>query len=135
MGLWRHFALVYAAAALALAGLVALSAFDPAESWLVPPCPFNLATGLYCPGCGSLRSLHHLLGGDLLGALDLNPLAVLLVPLLVWHLASRLALAGLGRSLPSALDAPAASRVVLVSTTAFWLLRNLPFLPFRLLAP
>ncbi|MFZ1946736.1 MAG: DUF2752 domain-containing protein [bacterium] len=126
---------VFAVGALGLVGIALLSTFDPAGTSLVPPCPFNLATGLYCPGCGSLRAAHHLLSGDLVGALDLNPLAVALVPLLMWHLASRLALAGLGRSVPSALDAGAASKVVLVSVVIFWVLRNLPFMPFRLLAP
>ena len=121
--------------ALGLAGAALLRFVDPARTTLVPPCPFHLATGLYCPGCGSLRALHHLAGGDLLGAIGLNALAVLLVPVLLWHLASRIAQAGSRHRLPSVLDAALAGRVVLASVVVFWVLRNLPFLPFRLLAP
>ena len=50
---------------------------------LVPPCPFRLATGLDCPGCGTVRALRALGGGDLLRALDHNLMTVVLLPVLV----------------------------------------------------
>jgi hypothetical protein len=43
------------------------------------PCPFHAATGLWCPGCGMTRAVHHLLRGDVLGALSFN----VFVPLVV----------------------------------------------------
>ncbi|MEM9293244.1 MAG: DUF2752 domain-containing protein [Acidobacteriota bacterium] len=46
----------------------------------IPRCPFRSFTGFLCPGCGSLRAMHHLLHGELALALRLNPLTVLLLP-------------------------------------------------------
>jgi hypothetical protein len=37
-------------------------------------CHFKRATGLPCPCCGGSRSVQHLVSGDLLGALQMNPL-------------------------------------------------------------
>lgn len=37
-------------------------------------CPFRLATGGWCPGCGGTRALRHLMHGDLSMSLSLNPL-------------------------------------------------------------
>ncbi len=42
-------------------------------------CPFKMATGLPCPGCGGLRAFELLMRGDALGALWTNPLSVLLM--------------------------------------------------------
>jgi hypothetical protein len=51
-------------------------------------CPFLALTGLYCPGCGSLRALHDLGAGDLAGAFGhhalLVPAIVLLAAWAVW---------------------------------------------------
>lgn len=61
--------------------LCALTYFlDPNQVNLFPPCPFAYFTGLYCPGCGSLRSLHSLLHADFLRAFSYNPLLVLSLP-------------------------------------------------------
>lgn len=46
-------------------------------------CPLYALTGLYCAGCGGLRATHDLLVGDVAGAWAMNPLWVLLVPVLV----------------------------------------------------
>ena len=63
--------------ALALAAAAALvAAFDPAATWWFPSCPFHALTGWLCPLCGSLRAVHALLHGSLLGALTFNPLIV-----------------------------------------------------------
>lgn len=64
----------------------ALLLVDPHEpgSWGV--CPVYALTGLFCAGCGVLRGTRDLLVGDLAGAWAMNPLWVLVVPLLaaVW---------------------------------------------------
>lgn len=65
-----------AATAIALA----LFLFDPATSWIFPPCLFRSATGLLCPGCGATRAARALLHGELLAALRLNALAVVGLP-------------------------------------------------------
>ncbi|MGR8011130.1 DUF2752 domain-containing protein [Streptomyces hypolithicus] len=68
------------APALTLAGVVAAFAFvgavDPNEPGHYPVCPLLQVTGLYCPGCGGLRSAHAVATGDLAGAFGANALAV-----------------------------------------------------------
>ena len=46
-------------------------------------CPFQMATGYQCPGCGSQRALHELLHFHFLEALKFNPLFVLAIPYVV----------------------------------------------------
>src|SRR5215469_5193653 len=72
----------------ALAGVIVLRDFDPATSGFFPPCPFHYLTGLYCPGCGSLRAIHQLLQGNLQVAWAMNPLTVLLLPFVGYGLAA-----------------------------------------------
>ncbi len=65
-----------------LACAVTLFRFNPSRYGFYPGCFFHQTTGLLCPGCGSLRALHHLLHGDLIAALHLNLLLVLSLPVL-----------------------------------------------------
>ncbi|MFE6174002.1 DUF2752 domain-containing protein [Streptomyces sp. NPDC056464] len=61
----------------AVVGAVAyVGAVDPNEPGHYPACPLLQYTGLYCPGCGGLRSAHAVVHGDLLAALQDNALAV-----------------------------------------------------------
>src|SRR5262249_55872604 len=73
----------------AATALILLAALDPATSRLFPPCPFRLATGLECPGCGTLRACHRLLHGDLAAAFRLNPLLLFAAALAIASVASR----------------------------------------------
>ncbi|MFB6836539.1 DUF2752 domain-containing protein [Streptomyces sp. NPDC056361] len=63
-----------------LAGVAAAFAYvgavDPNEPGHYPVCPLLRFTGLYCPGCGGLRSAHAFVTGDLPAALGANALAV-----------------------------------------------------------
>ncbi|MER0445072.1 DUF2752 domain-containing protein [Streptomyces sp. Edi4] len=59
------------ASAFAYVGLV-----DPNEPGHYPVCPLYGLTGLYCPGCGGLRSAHDVVTGHLAAALGANALAV-----------------------------------------------------------
>lgn len=115
-----------AGTALLAAGVLAyLGAVDPNQPGHYPTCPFLAATGLACPGCGSLRALHALAGLDLGTALAHNPLTVAAVPLMVaiwvgWTLRSVT-----GR--PRRRAAPAwLLWCGLALVLAFWGLRNLP---------
>lgn len=54
--------------------------FDPEEMAVFPRCPFLLATGYECPGCGSQRAVHDLLHLDLKGAFSQNALILFLIP-------------------------------------------------------
>ncbi|MER5497459.1 DUF2752 domain-containing protein [Streptomyces sp. NPDC002561] len=49
---------------------------DPNEPGHYPVCPLLRFTGLYCPGCGGLRSAHAVAHGDIATALGSNALAV-----------------------------------------------------------
>ncbi|MER6358963.1 DUF2752 domain-containing protein [Streptomyces sp. NPDC001634] len=70
----------FAVPAGALAGVVGAFAYvgavDPNEPGHYPVCPLFRYTGLYCPGCGGLRSAHAFVHGDFLAALQDNALAV-----------------------------------------------------------
>jgi hypothetical protein len=62
----------------AVAGAFAyVGAVDPNEPGHYPACPLLRFTGIYCPGCGGLRSAHAVVHGDLLTALQDNAMAVL----------------------------------------------------------
>nr|WSY55632.1 DUF2752 domain-containing protein [Streptomyces sp. NBC_00886] len=49
---------------------------DPNQPGHYPVCPLYRFTGLYCPGCGGLRSAHQFIHGDFLAALQDNAIAV-----------------------------------------------------------
>lgn len=120
------------AAGTAAAAVGLLQVVDPTESGHLPTCPFLALTGWYCPGCGSLRMLHHLGEGDVVGAAAMNPLALLMVPVLVagWAVWTRRVLTGRSRR------APLPGWVVwafLAVVIGFGVVRNLPAM--GLLAP
>jgi len=69
----------------ALVGALAvLFWFNPAQFGFYPRCAFYEATGLQCPGCGSLRACHQLLHGHVGAAFQLNPLFVVSLPFFGW---------------------------------------------------
>lgn len=121
-----------ALAAATLVALGALGAFlaghDPATPGTYPPCPVRAATGLLCPGCGTLRALHALLHGDVAAAWAANPLTVLATPLMLWAVVTLARYAATGRwaslrvptPLPPRLRAPA----LLVALLAWMVARN-----------
>lgn len=71
--------LVAGGAVVLAAGLLLVDPHEPG-SWGV--CPVYALTGRYCAGCGVLRGTRDLLVGDVAGAWAMNPLWVLVVPLL-----------------------------------------------------
>lgn len=118
-----------------LAALVLLYRVDPDGSSIYPRCPTWTLLGFHCPGCGTLRALHHLLHGDLAGAMARNPLMVLALPFLLhgaWALARQ---ERTGRPLPRWMTSPRAGWILLGVLVGYGVLRNLPFYPFFLLAP
>lgn len=117
------------------AAVYALYTFNPAKSVFYAPCPFHVLTGLYCPGCGSLRALHHLLHGDLAVAFRLNPLTVLSLPFLGYSFLSY-AMIGIRRqSLPTVFVPAIFIWIYLAVVLLFWVIRNISWYPFPLFAP
>jgi hypothetical protein len=115
------------------AGVVSyVAAVDPNEAGHYPTCPFLWLTGLYCPGCGALRTLHALAHGDVAAAAGLNVLVLTAVPLMVawWGRWTYRQWSGK----PRRWLAPGWSLwTLLVVVVAFGVLRNLP--AFAVLAP
>lgn len=99
---------------------------DPNEPGHYPVCPLLRYTGVYCPGCGGLRSAYAFVHGDLTTALHANALAVagFGVLAIVWTLwAVR---AARGQSLRLDLGPVRTWSLGLLLVT-FTIVRNLPF--------
>jgi hypothetical protein len=124
---------VVAAAAGGAAGL--LVAVDPGVPGHYPTCPFYAITGLYCPGCGTLRLVHQLLTGHPGAALGLNPLFMVIAPFLLYAYLRWAAERVAGVRLPAIKAPPWAIRLVPVLFIVFGVVRNIPIAPFTALAP
>jgi len=125
-----------AAAWLALAGALAASIYlrPPGEAWY-PSCAFHALTGLHCSGCGTVRALHALLHGHFAQAWAWNALTVSLLPFLAGWGVVQLWRAWSGRPAWGGRIPAWTIWTLLAIIVAFWILRNLPFHPFPLLAP
>ena len=124
-------------ALLTLVGTVAaiLHLYSPYDSGAYAACPFKVLTDLNCPGCGTLRGLHELTRGHFGTAFGLNPLMVLCLPFIAFSIIKYIVAGILGRVehrifIPSAFIWALLGVIIL-----FWILRNLPYYPFSLLAP
>ncbi|MFD5711054.1 MULTISPECIES: DUF2752 domain-containing protein [Streptomyces] len=103
-----------------------VGAVDPNEPGHYPACPLLRLTGLYCPGCGGLRSAHALVHGDLPAALQANAVAVAGYALFAVAWTVWVVRAARGRPFrvdPRSAHLWAAGALVLV----FTVVRNLPF--------
>ena len=126
----RTSALRGSALVLAAAPPVALLAVvDPNRPGHYPVCPVKALTGLDCPGCGSLRAIHALSQGDVLGALDHNVLFVLFLPLLVVSAV----LWALVMPQPAWLSARHTGWAVFAVVIGWAVVRNLPLTPLTVL--
>ncbi|MFC9908444.1 DUF2752 domain-containing protein [Streptomyces sp. NPDC127197] len=111
----------------AVAGAFAyVGAVNPNEPGHYPVCPLLQYTGLYCPGCGGLRSAHAVVHGDIAAALQANALAVAgyLLFALLWSLWTVRA----ARGRPLRIDLrPAQAWTAGALLLVFTVVRNLPF--------
>ncbi len=125
-------AIILAAVLGIAAGLLWLKIYDPRLLTPYVQCPLHALTGLYCPGCGTMRALHALFNGEIVAALGYNPLMMLLMPLLLVKLL-------LDRrknfKLLRFLDTPAAYWTILAVLVVYTILRNIPAEPFVILVP
>ena len=115
-----------------MAGCAYVGLNDPSDGGAFIPCPFHAATGLWCPGCGMTRAVHHLVTGDVTSALSSNVLlpVVLLVAVWGWLAWVRPSFPRIGTALPTWVW-PALAAVAV----AFGVLRNLPVDALQTLAP
>lgn len=132
----RRIAPAWAALALlAVAGVGVVYFVDPRVAGNYPTCPFLYFTGCYCPGCGTLRAIHRLLNGDLRGALDYNPLAVMALAFIAAVGVDGLLRPSRRRLLPDVVISHQVAWGILAVIVLFWALRNVPFHPLTVLAP
>lgn len=130
-----HEKLVLAMAALAaIVGVWVLRTHDPsAPGNFFPQCMFKAITGFHCIGCGITRALHALVHGDIALAFAMNPLAVLVLPLLPLMLLDARGVTPQPLKPFMAIAMKPALWMVLLP--AYWIGRNLPWWPFTWLAP
>jgi hypothetical protein len=120
-----------------LVGLIAVGIlfhFNPATNGFYPYCVFSRVTGLLCPGCGSLRSLHQLLHGHVMDAFHYNALLMLSLPFLAW-LSLRWLRSICGVPLKPLHVRPVWVWTVFVVLVLFGILRNLPLASLDWLRP
>jgi len=111
-------------------GATYLFTFEPGKTGFFPACPFRMLTGFACPGCGSTRGLHRLLHGDIVSAMEFNPLMVLSLPFLLYALVRYTGAAVSCRPLQRHnLDAKYIWMLFGV-IMSFWIFRNTRFYPF-----
>lgn len=121
---------------LGILGTMMLAAvfFAPGPHSIFPDCPFLRWTGLYCPGCGFTRMLHHLVHGEVGLALKDNALALFCLPLLVALPLQALLPARYRFPIRPARPALWVIGLVII-IVAFTIARNIPAWPYCTLAP
>lgn len=111
--------------------------YTVSESGWINQCTIHRFTGLECPGCGGQRSLHLLLHGDVAGALHYNAFFVIALPFLIYfyYMAVRVYLLKQKEYLNSFIFKPWFGFSLLAFIILFFILRNIPVIPFTYLAP
>ena len=120
-------------------GLAAISAvlfeFNPSYYGFYPRCWLYTSTGIYCPGCGSLRAMHQLAHGHLAAALRCNLLLTLSLPVAAFLAARYAWRRTAGNPLPIASIRPGWIKALAVILVLFTVLRNIHVAPLIYLAP
>ena len=121
--------------AVSLLVVAVLFLFDPAGSTIYPVCLFHKFTGLNCPGCGSLRAMHHLTHGEFATAFHCNPLLIVALTVLVLTLIRRPGGRRNSRSRVFLLARPAMAWAMCAVVIVFGVLRNVPGPAFAWMSP
>lgn len=132
---WTPRWIVVAASAAGLGAATVVGLGDPARSHWFPPCPLHAATGLYCPGCGSTRAIHQLLRVDVAAAFTLNPLLVLVAPVMAYVYVRWVVAAFTGRLLPLPRPTARWNSAAMAVLLVFGVARNLPIPALSWMAP
>ena len=109
--------------------------YNPGALSIFPKCPFYSLTGLYCPGCGSQRAIHQFLHGHLLEGLKHNFLIVILATVLIYDGTIFLLNHFTKKPINNLLHQSIITKLILIIILSFWVLRNINFFPFTILAP
>lgn len=107
--------------------------FQESGAWH-PECPFRTLTGLYCPGCGTLRALHALGNGHIGEAFGHNVLTVMFLPYMLFMWVIALIQLFRKRQIVMPKNRIVSWAIVWI-VIIFFILRNIPYAPFSYLAP
>lgn len=122
-----------------LLGILAAAALffllDPGKHKIFPRCIFYSISGYYCPGCGSQRAIHNLLHLDLAGVVSNNLLFLPAILAIVYHYLHPLLNRKLNWKLPNIFYLKDTPWIIFGIIVVFWVLRNVSFYPFCVLAP
>ena len=109
--------------------------FNPSEFTFFPKCPFYSMTNLYCPGCGSQRSIHDIINGDIVDGLKHNLLIVILGLVLTYDFGMTLMNRITNKIKFNVLHSSKTTYTILILVILFWVFRNIKVYPFTILAP
>jgi len=122
-----------------LVGVIALAVvfyfLNPVEHPIFPKCTFHSLTGYHCPGCGSQRAIHSLLHLNFRGVISNNFLFLPAMLLLLYHYIHPVLNNIFSWKLPNIFYYKRFPWIVFGTVILFWILRNLPYYPFSVLAP
>ncbi|MDP3359846.1 MAG: DUF2752 domain-containing protein [Lutibacter sp.] len=120
-------------------GTLSLAVFyffiNPNDVNFLPECPLYFTTGFYCPGCGSQRATHQLLNFNIFGVLQQNVLYFISLLILGYHFIVTGSNRIFKKQLYNYVYHPKTPLIILGVIVVFWILRNIPYYPFSLLAP
>jgi hypothetical protein len=108
---------------------------NPSDVNFFPKCPLYVTTGIYCPGCGSQRATHQLLQFNLLGVLQQNILYFAGIILIAYHVIVTSLNLYVKKNIYNYLYHPKTPIIILIIVIIYWILRNIPYYPFNILAP
>ena len=99
-------------------------------------CPSNLIFGIYCPGCGTQRALHHLLHLEIKEALRYNALFVFVFPMMIYGmiLIGYNVIFNTKKTIPFITQRNVIIGLLLL-ILIFGIVRNIPYYPFNILMP
>ena len=100
-----------------------------APSWaesFYPVCFLSKITGLYCPGCGTMRAFESMAKFDFSSAFLYNPfLFLIVIPLSLYLCVIYTLRAVSGRQIPSLLSSHKSALPILVIIICVWIFRNI----------
>jgi len=115
-------------------GAVLYFFIDPSLN-LFPRCPLYSTTGVYCPGCGSQRALHDFLHLDFMGVIGHNVLFLFGIVVLLYHYTILGLNTFFSKNHFNLVYHKRTPIIVLIIVVVYWIIRNIPYYPFNLLAP